>query len=174
MWRVGGTGPISRGERVYGSLDLGWAMNVGPAYAVGATAFLGGDNVRAHFGVRARFRRWLARNVSLDVAPGVILAGEEENDAALLAPGFVTQASVLVDDRLGVVAQVFSSRRRFTHSVLSTTGPLGSVYEIRTEEASETGWCAGLRLGSGPGVAATAVALILGAVSVLSNSPLSY
>lgn len=162
MWRLGGTGPISRNERVYWSLDLGWARNVGSSSAVGATAYLGGDSEREHLGVRARFRQWLARNVSLDVAPGVILAGEEENDGTLLVPGFATQTSVMVDDRVGVVGQVFVSRRRFTHPVVTATGPLGPVYETRTDEASETGWCAGLRLGSGPGVAATALLLALG------------
>lgn len=171
MWRVGGTGPTSSDERFYGSLDLGWAKNVGSAYAVGATAFLGGDNSREHLGVRARVRRWLAPNLSLDLAPGLILAGEEEHSATLLQPGFIAQASLMADDRLGIVGQVFTSRARLSRSVYVPAGPAGPGYETRTEDVRETGWSAGLKLGSAPGVAATLLVLVLGIIYTVENVP---
>jgi hypothetical protein len=168
MRRVGGTGRASSDERMYASLDLGWAKNVGSAYAVGGTVFLGGDNTREHLGVRARVRRWLKPNLSLDLSPGVILAGEERDHAAVICPGFIAQASVMADDRLGVVGQVFATRARESRTVPL---PGGSGTATRTVAIHETGWAAGVKLGSGLGVAATAVVLVLGMIFVISNTP---
>jgi hypothetical protein len=152
---------------MYGSFDLGWAYNAGAAYALGGSVFLGGDNRRAHVGVRARVRRWLARNVSLDLSPGVILAGDGPDGTDLLPPGFIAQASVMADDRVGVVGQVYSIRRE--------SGITLDSYAVDSPEpVRETRWYAGVRLGAEPGVVAAALVVALGAAAVLSGPAVSY
>jgi len=108
---------VQSSERYYGSFDLGLEHNVSDATALGGSVFVGGDNARGQFGVRARVRRWLSKSASVDLAPGLILAGTEEKDADFLGPAPVLRASLNLSATVGVTAQAFETRRRKSYGV---------------------------------------------------------
>jgi hypothetical protein len=47
--------------------------NVGEKSALGASAYAAADDEGSRWGLKARFRRWISRKVSLDIAPGILL-----------------------------------------------------------------------------------------------------
>ncbi len=63
--------------------DLGAMRNVGPRSAVGGSIQF---TTRFSVGLKARYRRWLSKDVSLDIAPGVTVY-EERGEAR--APALV-------------------------------------------------------------------------------------
>jgi len=78
----------SRDGSYFESVDYGYARNVGRYHSLGATAFLGMDFERTHAGLRLRLYRWLSRDASIDISPGVILTANEQGGSRFLAPGF--------------------------------------------------------------------------------------
>ena len=70
---------LSRGEfHPAGPLftwELGGMKNLGERSALGVAVFVNGFDLGTGLGVRPRFRRWLSQEISLDVAPGIILSG---------------------------------------------------------------------------------------------------
>jgi hypothetical protein len=127
--------------------ELGWMRNLGERHAVGGTTFIEGDGLRMagwRVGLKARYRWWLEGNRSVDVAPGVILYGEEDftpdNPGALLAVGY----------NLGDVVS-------FTAQAEVLQYPSKTL---------RTGGYVGVRLGSYPGIIAAALALLAGALVI--------
>lgn len=108
---------VQSSERYYYSFDLGLEHNVSDATALGGSVFVGMDNARGQFGVRARARRWLSKSASVDLAPGLILAGTEEKDADFLGPALVLRAGLNLSATVGVTAQTFETRRRKSYGV---------------------------------------------------------
>lgn len=133
---------------VYFTLDLGVMKNVSPVSAVGVTAYGGAGDSHARIGARFRYRRWLSRNTSVDLAPGVIAYGSEDGGYTHQAPGFVFGATWNWRDWVALGLEVEHSRYRIEGY---TPGELASP-----EKISDTTWRAGGKLGSAPGVLGTA------------------
>jgi len=108
---------VQSSERYYGSFDLGLEHNVSDATALGGSVFVGGDNARGQFGVRARVRRWLSKSASVDLAPGLILAGKEEKSADLIGPAPVLRATLNLSASVGITGQWFETRRRKSYGL---------------------------------------------------------
>jgi hypothetical protein len=97
------------------SLEAGWMKNLSERFALGGTA-------SAHlvdgfkFGIRARGRYWVTPKVSLDLAPGLLVAGTPGS------PRFTMDASLMYRDRIGFTVQSFvlssaTYRQNGTYSV---------------------------------------------------------
>lgn len=153
MWRAGDHGHASDEEQLYASIDYGYARNIGRSQSLGGSAFLGVDGARAQAGLRLHARRWITPDLNFGLAPGIILAADEEGRSRFLGPGFAGQADVSLGGRFGITGQVFSIRR-----------------DSGRGEVRETAWHAGFRLGAEPGIAATPVFLFYGMVTLM-NSP---
>lgn len=93
----------------YWIVDIGAMGNHGAAAAFGGTAFVGMGDHRTRGGVKLRYRRWLSRTLSLDLAPGMILGGKE-NPYLLKLPGGVLQVSVMKRDLVGITVQLEAMR----------------------------------------------------------------
>jgi hypothetical protein len=84
-------------------------VNIHRNWALGATIFGSfADDVR--FGVRPRLRRWLDRDWSLDISPGLVLAGEYEGHYVddTYHPAFAGSVSLGFRDALALRFQVES------------------------------------------------------------------
>lgn len=155
LWRWDAGSDVSHDEKNYVSFDLGAAKNLDRAMALGGTLFVGGDGQRSQFGARARVRFWISRAISFDLSPGLVISSDEEGTADFLSSGVISQAGLNAGDRVALVTQVFSTRRR----------------EQDTSTVTETAWYGGVKLGSGLGVTAllaTSLAAII-AVAELST-----
>lgn len=122
---------------VRGVLDVGALRNVSRSSGVGANLCLGVDDRRTRVGVKARYRQWLGRDVSLDFAPGVLFAGGDGWGGTARYPGFVGEATLSLYGWVHVTAQVESvdlehptlPGRRDTSTYLGAqgTGPRGAL-----------------------------------------------
>ncbi len=94
----------SEGEPVI-TVELGQMFNLDRRSAVGGALYLGSDEEWSRFGLKPRYRRWLGRRTSLELAPGVLIAGEH-NALEPEYPGFTGHLGVNLADWLAVVGQV--------------------------------------------------------------------
>ena len=154
---------IGREADGYLVADFGYARNVAPSASVGASAFLAGESAdRVQLGARIHLIRWVTRDLSASVAPGLVLV-EDEDYSHLDAPGYCAQAGLTWKGRIGVVGQVLSVQRRreLFHWWLDSPAP-----EV---EEHETSWRLGLRLGAEPGIIGTAAFLVGEAITHMST-----
>jgi hypothetical protein len=127
--------------------EIGWMRNAGANLALGGSTFLEGDGIRMagwRAGVKARYRRWLGPDRSLDIEPGVVVAGEENFSRQV--PG----ALIVVGYNLGDVTSI-------------TLQVEALQYE---NQSIQTAGYVGVRLGSFAGLAAAALALLAGALNI--------
>ena len=145
------------------SLDLGLMKNISPTTAVGFTAYGGSGDAHARVGVRFRYRRWLSRNTSLDLAPGVIVYGSEDGGYTHQVPGAILGATWNWRDWVAIGVEVEHSRYEIEGY---TPGEFASPQKV-----SDTTWRLGGKLGSAPGVLGTAavVGFFIYLVSTLEN-----
>src|SRR5258705_3285878 len=142
----------SNEEQKYQGVDYGYARNVSPRGSVGGSLFLEADGARTHAGMRLRMFRWLSPDAALDLSPGIILVGNEEENSSFVFPGFSGRLGVTAwQGRIGAVGQVVSARRRW----------LG-------REDTETLGYVGLRVGAEPGIMGSMVLGVIG-LSALST-----
>lgn len=134
---------------VYFTLDLGIMKNVSDRHAVGLTAFGGSGDGHARVGTRFRYRRWLSRYTSVDVAPGLLFYGSEDGGYTHQAPGVILGTTVNWRDWVALGFEVEHSRYRIEGYMPGETAA--------PEEVSDTTWRAGGKLGSAPGVVGTAI-----------------
>jgi hypothetical protein len=130
----------------YVVLDYGAVKNLNPRFGVGGNLRFGIDDRRSRFGVKARLRTWLSRDVGIDLAPGILLAGTDDWIGDADFPGLVGEASASFGGWLQLVGEVESVH------IQSESGL----------EDQDVSWMAGVRLGGVPGVAATVGALVVG------------
>ncbi len=154
LWRITGRNRLDGQTGTYYAADWGFATNVGKSYSVGGTLFLGADESRQDFGLRARARYWLSPRATLDLAPGIVLATSQVGGDTPGLPGVVGQVGLTLDDRFGITLQILRTRHRASFD--PWLGGSGADTE-RTEYT----WHAGLRLGGAPGMVGTAAATFL-------------
>jgi hypothetical protein len=119
----------------YLSGELGWMVNGSGGWAYGGTAwfgFLADFNIEPRFGVKARVRRWLSQDLSLDISPGLLVTGQSGSDGVVL--GFTGHVGLSVADKVIFLTQVEFVDRAY---------------------ADDFAWYLGFRLGSQPAVLAT-------------------
>jgi len=160
LWRTGGPSP----GKLFVSLDYGYARNVGTATSLGGTFFAGADEDVVRSGVRFRYVRWLRPNLSLDIAPGIVLLANEKGTSRFKSPGFSSQVGLNLGGRIGLVAQVASVARREAPSFFAP--PDTTVHE--------TDWHLGVRLGGGLGVFGTAALVGLTILALTSISSYGF
>jgi hypothetical protein len=127
-------------QNLFGSVDLGAMKNVGRHDAVGGSAFWESGSNHNRGGVRFRYRRWLADRLSVEFAPGVVLAGNDTYDA----PGFIGQAALNAGDLVSVVVEGEHERYNLTYWYWSGSRTVPGP----TMHASNTTLRVGLRTGS--------------------------
>lgn len=151
---VYGLAGIPHQDHHYATWELGLMANTSEQSAIGGTLYAGlqfGEGLR--WGLKARYRRWLANSLSIDVAPGILLSVAEKS-----SPGFTGHVGFNVDDRFAFVSQ---------WDVVTNPWHWNGT---RPVSRREVGWYGGVKLGSKPalyGVALEGVALLAVIVTVV-------
>jgi len=130
----------SSSANYYFTWEIGWMKNLKGSSALGATLFLGADDDGARFGLKTRYRRWLNRTTSLDLSPGILLLGSN-NQFEPSFPGFTGHAGLNFGDWFALIIQVEAI-------YLDTVG-------------TDVGWYGGFKLGSYPGLIGGVASFIL-------------
>ena len=96
-------------RRHYANWELGGMVNRGENSALGATFFftLDQDYEEPRIGLKARYRRWINPNSSLDIAPGVILYGWRRH---FKFPSFAGHIGLNLGNWFALIGQVESTR----------------------------------------------------------------
>jgi hypothetical protein len=91
--------------RYYFSGEIGALYNVSSHSAVGGGVYLGGDDDGWRLGIRPRYRYWIADAWAVDVAAGVLLAGDLDLFEGTW-PGFTAQLGVGWQDLVALTMQL--------------------------------------------------------------------
>jgi len=86
--------------------ELGWMRNRTPGDAVGGSIFIATNDHVHRSGVRARYRRWIGDETSVDISPALIVFQSSENLEVRAELGAALQAAVSYHDWLGLTAQL--------------------------------------------------------------------
>ncbi len=124
-------------ESASATLELGYMVNVSARSALGAAVFLRGGEPVGGIGFRPRYRHWLNRYLSLDVAPGIVLKSTGGGQFSLKAPTLSGQVGLNVSPGLGLIGQV--------DVVRSAYGTFSNG------KSTDVAWYAGGSLGGWPG-----------------------
>ena len=151
--------PTGSTDPFHASLDVGYAHNTSAHDAFGGTIYLGTGVDHARVGVRGRFRRWLSREFAIDISPGVLIYGSEDNGYDYKAPGALVTAGIGWKDLVGFTLEAEHARYEDPAQGLN-----------RPARVSDTTWRAGLKLGSAPGVIGTIAIVALFAAAVAAGA----
>lgn len=86
--------------------ELGIMANRGTRSAWGATVFCEFEYEGFLWGIRPRYRRWLTRSISCDVAPGILVDAGTGDQFQGRSPAFSGQVSLNFSDLIGLTSQV--------------------------------------------------------------------
>lgn len=121
-------------------LELGHLKNISSKSSIGGSLYLSLVNEEL-FGVKGRYRYWFNHRFSLDISPGILVAGSTDK-ADITFPGFVGSVTLNYKDWVGVTLQLQALRYQ------SRDDLLGAAYA-----GTETDVYIGTRFGSYPALA---------------------
>ena len=131
--------------------EFGFMVNRSERSALGGTLYFGADDNGTRFAIKARWRRWLGDVGSLEVAPGIIVAGDD-NHFDLNLPGFTGEVALNAADLFRVFLMVEVIKME----------PLQHFPNIEPV-GTDVAWFGGIKLGSYAGlVAAIAFPIAVG------------
>ncbi len=80
--------------------ELGFYKNVSSKKSVGVSLYMSSGDIGTMFGIKYRQRDWLAEDVSLELAPGVIFASKSSYTTKQKAPSLIGSATLNLSDLL--------------------------------------------------------------------------
>ena len=130
--------PHPQTEDAAATLEAGYMVNLGQRSALGAALFLQGGEPVGGFGFRPRYRHWLGSQVSLDLAPGIMLKSTSGGQFTLKSPSFSGLVGLNVGSGFGLIGRVDLARN--------------ALGNFANGKSTDLAWYAGGRLGGWPGV----------------------
>ena len=158
--------------------EFGCMVNANKRSAIGGTVFIVKDldDAASWFGLRARYRYWLSRRISLDIAPGILLKGWKTE---FRFPSFSCQTGLNLNSWLAITGQVdIISWKKSEYVPTLQNGWTQYAWQERTVTKPE--WYLGLKLGTpkgagiGTAVAVIAAAIVAGTVSSFSLGDMEF
>lgn len=134
-------------------LELGHMKNISPKSSVGGSLYLSLVNEEL-FGVKGRYRYWFNPKTSLDISPGILVAGSTDK-ADITFPGFVCSVTINYKDWVGLTLQLQALRYQSRDDLLGTT-----------HDGAETDLYIGTRFGSYPALAWPLMTLVVAALTL--------
>ncbi|HEX6029909.1 MAG TPA: hypothetical protein VFY90_00675 [Tepidiformaceae bacterium] len=135
-------------DRAYLQAELGGMGRVGEKYGVGMSVFMGGNTDLTTLGVKARVRRMLGPNTSLDLAPGYVRTVPTNGDLPE-SKGLVAEVSLMSNGWICFTTQFQ------TVQMLDANG----------HRSTELWWYAGPKIGGWPGTVAALLAFLAVGIS---------
>ena len=86
--------------------DAGRMWNVDASHSLGGSLMLAASNEFTRVGVKPRYRRWLSRTVSVDLAPGVFFSVPGDGNPEHAPVGFVGESSLTFGDWFAITGSV--------------------------------------------------------------------
>ncbi|HKO22419.1 MAG TPA: hypothetical protein VJX91_07175 [Candidatus Eisenbacteria bacterium] len=136
-------------EAILVQVDVGNLWKIGNRDGLGFSVFGSGDKA-LNAGVKVWGRRLLRRDLVVDVAPGVVLATNDQYSARDFAPAFLCETALTYNSWLSLAGQVMVRDRTSPQSSGSFSPYSLGPYSSRTdagEAHTEWAWYFGVKLG---------------------------
>lgn len=146
-------------QDLFGSVDFGWMKNTGSRSAWGSSAFWESGSDHNRGGVRLRYRRWIDDRVSVELAPGIVFAGNDTYNA----PGFIGQVSLNAGDLMSFVVEGEHERYRYQYWYWNGSNTVSTPVQSTSNTTFRAGVRAGSYLGAGSMVVAGALLVAVAA-----------
>jgi outer membrane murein-binding lipoprotein Lpp len=145
--------------------EFGYMVNRDEHSAIGGTVFISseGDRPQVRFGLKGRYRYWLSKDQSLDIAPGVLITGSrDEFEGDFVFPSFTCQTGLNLSSWFAVTGQVDIIRRK----TIDQGYPL---YALQEKTVTKPEWYLGFKIGTPAGVGISTAVVIVAALVIASN-----
>lgn len=151
-------GRLARSDLHYDlGFDLGMMQNISTSTGLGWGWFFASSDGYVNGGMRVRWRRWLSRSTSVEIAPGIIAAETRLSGGVALPPGYSVQANLGLSRTFILSAEIYTTRRR-EYGRPDTYGP---------QNVRETGVLVGAKIARWPGAA---MGLLAGFVALFEGT----
>ncbi|MFH1373187.1 MAG: hypothetical protein ABII79_05265 [bacterium] len=145
--------PYTHNRETLVTWELGYMRNLGNRHAFGWTIFIhSGDDLPYRLGIKPRYRRWLAREIGLDISAGIAFSGSNPQ----VIPAYIAQTGLSIGDwcSLTAIVEVIPWEKRFV--TCSSGGD---------QKGTEVSSYVGINLGSYPGTILTVAVFVAGIIS---------
>jgi hypothetical protein len=152
--------------------EFGLMENRDERSAIGGTLFIDAEADRegSRLGFRARYRYWLSRNRSLDIAPGILITGWKSE---FEFPSFTCQTGLNLNSWLAITGQVDVVRWKTSGYTPTLQNGL-TVFTLQEKTVTKPEWYLGLKFGTpaGAGIGTAAVIVVALAVAITFSGPI--
>ncbi len=141
--------------------ELGYMVNRDEHSAIGGTVFISSetDRIRIRLGLKGRYRYWLSKDQSLDIAPGILITGSKDK---FKFPSFTCQTGLNLSSWFAITGQVDIMRsKKFDYE--------STLFAPQEKTVTKPEWYLGLKLGTPAGAGIGTVAVLVAALAVASN-----
>ena len=154
-------------------MDLGHMWNVSPRHSIGGSLSLATNETFTRVGWKPRYRRWISRTVSVDLAPGVFYSVPGDGEPEFSPVGFVGESSLNFGDWVSVTSMVHvvgTTRRYYDHGEGPAPSPSvpPKVTEVSRTEGSAY---LGVKAGGEAAIGATVVSIVVLGLAILFMPP---
>lgn len=116
------------------TFDLGLIRRITQKDAIGATISILNTDEYSRFGIRSRYRRWLDKQLSLDLTAGVVLGGDESHNTNI-GSGLIASASLGIRDLIAFDLLLIRAKYTTRNEIYDR---VGTPPRIETDSFSET------------------------------------
>jgi hypothetical protein len=95
-------------------VDVGKLWRIGERHGLGVALFSSGHGETTNLGLKAWGRRLIRRDLVIDLAPGVVLASDDDYASRSFAPAFVCETALTYNSWFSVAGQVEARDRTYS------------------------------------------------------------
>lgn len=153
-------------------MDAGRMRNLSARHSVGASVMLAANNEFTRIGLKPRYRRWISRTVSVDLAPGVFYSVPGDGNPEHAPIGFVGESSLTFGDWVAITAAVHVVRTtRYHYDYGPPPAPSPPVPPVVTvDSGTQATAFLGVKAGGEAAIIGTLASLALIGVMILTYS----
>ena len=149
--------------------DAGRLWNVDARHSLGGTVMLAASSEFTRIGVKPRYRRWLSRTVSLDLAPGVFFSVPGDGNPEHAPIGFVGESSLTFGDWFAITGAVHVvGTKEFTYHYQEPTPSPPVPPTVTVESGTRASAFVGAKVGGEAAVVGTLAMLALIGLMILT------
>ena len=163
-------GPVSaEQDRAVLVADAGRMWNVDARHSLGGTVMLAASNEFTRIGVKPRYRRWLSRTASLDLAPGVFFSVPGDGNPEHSPIGFIGESSLTFGDWFAITGAVHVvGTKEFTYHYPEPTPSPPVPPTVTVESGTRASAFVGVKVGGEAAVVGALASLALIGLMILA------
>ena len=149
--------------------DAGRMWNIDGNHSLGGTVMLAAGDEFTRVGLKPRYRRWLSRTVSVDLAPGVFFSVPGDGNPEHAPIGFVGESSLTFGDWIAITGAVHVvGTKEFTYHYIEPTPSPPVPPTVTVESGTKASAFVGVKVGGEAAIVGTLAMLALIGVMIVT------